>query len=42
MQPVLATLAVLPWLLVMLSFLVLVTYWAPLSLRLSHLLGVRY
>jgi C4-dicarboxylate transporter DctM subunit len=34
--------AVLPWLIVMLSFLVLVTYWAPLSLTLPHLLGVRY
>jgi C4-dicarboxylate transporter DctM subunit len=36
------TVAVLPWLFVMLAFLVLVTYWAPLSLALPHVLGVRY
>jgi C4-dicarboxylate transporter DctM subunit len=36
------TVAVPPWLFVMLAFLVLVTYWAPLSLALPHLLGVRY
>jgi C4-dicarboxylate transporter, DctM subunit len=36
------TMAVLPWLFVMLAFLVLITYWAPLSLTLPHLLGVRY
>ncbi len=36
------TVAVLPWLLVMLAFLVLVTYWPPLSLALPHLLGIRY
>ena len=32
----------LPWLLTMLMFLVMVTYWPALSLWLPHLLGVRY
>jgi C4-dicarboxylate transporter, DctM subunit len=36
------TIAVLPWLLTMLVFLVLVTYWPALSLWLPHALGVRY
>jgi C4-dicarboxylate transporter DctM subunit len=33
------TVAVWPWLLTMLGFLVLVTYWPPLSLWLPHMLG---
>ena len=36
------TVAVLPWLFVMLAFLLLVTYWPPLSLMLPHALGIRY
>jgi C4-dicarboxylate transporter DctM subunit len=36
------TVAVLPWLITMLIFLVLVTYWPPLSLSLPHFLGIRY
>jgi C4-dicarboxylate transporter, DctM subunit len=36
------TVAVLPWLVTMLIFLVLVTYWPPLSLWFPHLLGIRY
>ena len=32
------TVAVWPWLLTMIGFLILVTYWAPLSLWLPHLL----
>jgi C4-dicarboxylate transporter DctM subunit len=32
--------AVLPWLLTMLGFLVLVTYWPPLSLWLPRILGM--
>jgi C4-dicarboxylate transporter, DctM subunit len=36
------TVAVLPWLIVMLAFLVLVTYWPPLSVSLPHILGIRY
>ncbi len=32
------TIAVWPWLLTMIGFLILVTYWAPLSLWLPHLL----
>ncbi|MGE5504667.1 MAG: TRAP transporter large permease [Actinomycetota bacterium] len=34
------TVAVVPWLLAMLSFLVLVTYWPPLSIWLPKLLGI--
>jgi C4-dicarboxylate transporter DctM subunit len=34
------TLAVLPWLGVMLVFLLLVTYWPGLSLWLPHFLGM--
>ena len=33
------TIAVWPWLLTMLAFLVLVTYWPPLSLWLPRLIG---
>jgi C4-dicarboxylate transporter DctM subunit len=36
------TVAVLPWLITMLVFLAVVTYWPALSLTLPHLLGVRY
>ncbi len=36
------TMAVLPWLVTMLFFLAVVTYWPTLSLWLPHLLGVRY
>jgi C4-dicarboxylate transporter DctM subunit len=36
------TVAVLPWLMTMLVFLALVTYWPGLSLGLPHLLGIRY
>ncbi|HEV8028903.1 MAG TPA: TRAP transporter large permease subunit [Stellaceae bacterium] len=36
------TIAVLPWLLTMLVFLGVVTYWPGLSLWLPHLLGIRY
>jgi C4-dicarboxylate transporter DctM subunit len=36
------TVAVLPWLFVMLAFLALVTYWPPLSVALPHFLGIRY
>ncbi len=36
------TVAVLPWLIVMLAFLALVTYWPPLSVALPHFLGIRY
>ncbi len=36
------TVAVLPWLATMLLFLVLVTYWPPLSLWFPHFLGIRY
>jgi C4-dicarboxylate transporter, DctM subunit len=36
------TVAVLPWLLTMLVFLGVVTYWPGLSLWLPHLLGIRY
>ena len=35
------TVAVLPWLLVMLSFLIVITYWPGLTLFLPHLLGMR-
>jgi C4-dicarboxylate transporter DctM subunit len=34
------TIAVWPWLLTMLGFLVLVTYWPPLSLWLPRVLGM--
>ncbi len=34
------TLAVLPWLLTMLGFLVIITYWSGLTLFLPHLLGM--
>jgi C4-dicarboxylate transporter DctM subunit len=36
------TIAVLPWLITMLCFLALVTYWPALSLALPHFLGIRY
>jgi C4-dicarboxylate transporter, DctM subunit len=36
------TVAVLPWLIAMLCFLALVTYWPMLSLSLPHALGLRY
>jgi C4-dicarboxylate transporter DctM subunit len=36
------TVAVLPWLVTMLIFLAVVTYWPALSLTLPHLLGIRY
>jgi C4-dicarboxylate transporter, DctM subunit len=36
------TVAVLPWLITMLCFLALVTYWPALSLALPHFLGIRY
>ena len=36
------TVAVLPWLITMLVFLALVTYWPALSLTLPHLLHIRY
>jgi C4-dicarboxylate transporter DctM subunit len=36
------TVAVLPWLITMLVFLAVVTYWPALSLSLPHLLGIRY
>ena len=36
------TIAVLPWLITMLCFLALVTYWPALSLTLPHFLGIRY
>ncbi len=36
------TVAVLPWLITMLCFLALVTYWPALSLWFPHLLGIRY
>ncbi len=36
------TVAVLPWLVTMLLFLALVTYWPALSLWLPHALGIRY
>jgi C4-dicarboxylate transporter DctM subunit len=36
------TVAVLPWLVTMLVFLAVVTYWPGLSLGLPHLLGLRY
>jgi C4-dicarboxylate transporter, DctM subunit len=36
------TMAVLPWLITMLCFLALVTYWPALSLWFPHLLGIRY
>jgi C4-dicarboxylate transporter DctM subunit len=34
------TVAVLPWLLTMLGFLIVVTYWPPLSIWLPKILGV--
>jgi C4-dicarboxylate transporter, DctM subunit len=34
------TVAVLPWLITMIVFLVIVTYWPPLSLWLPQLLGM--
>jgi C4-dicarboxylate transporter, DctM subunit len=36
------TVAVLPWLITMLCFLALVTYWPALSLWFPHMLGIRY
>jgi C4-dicarboxylate transporter, DctM subunit len=36
------TIAVLPWLITMLCFLAVVTYWPALSLALPHFLGIRY
>jgi len=36
------TVAVLPWLITMLVFLAIVTYWPGLSLWLPHLVGIRY
>jgi C4-dicarboxylate transporter DctM subunit len=36
------TVAVLPWLVTMLCFLALVTYWPALSLWLPQLLGIKY